>query len=106
MEVDMRVVLLATVLTLGLTTAVSSQMCGGTASGSTGTAAMGCMGATPVDDPFADKPRVATPKASGMMCPCCKMAMGGMKHETPPAVAPKSESPPAVEPKHDMGPLK
>lgn len=103
----MRAVLLATVLTLGLTTAVSSQMCGGTAPGSTGTAAMGCMGATPVDDPFADKPGVAATKKAGMMCPCCKMAiMGGMKHETPPAATPKSESPPAVIPKHDMGPMK
>ena len=96
----MRSVLLATVLSLGLTTAVSSQMCGGV-SGSTSTA-MGCMGATPVDDPFADKPGAATPKASGMMCPCCKMVMGGMKHEMPPAAAPKSETPPAVGPKHDM----
>jgi hypothetical protein len=83
-----------------LVTPASAQMCGGgqqiQASGNimSSSAGMMCGGTQAADDPMADKP-ADKPKASGMMCPCCRnMAMmrggtGGMQHNMPGMEMPK-----------------
>jgi hypothetical protein len=94
----MRALLLAGAITFALGGTAVAQMCGAPQpAGATAQASgMGCgmMRQAQADDPMADKPAEA-PKASGMMCPCCKtMAMmGGMKHDAQPKAEPKHDMP-------------
>jgi hypothetical protein len=88
----MRTLLITGAVTVALAGTAIGQMCGAPQPASTTAQAGmmgGCMGMMRQAQAV---PQPSQPQMGGMMCPCCKAMMGGMRQETPKA-EPKNETP-------------